>query len=518
MVRAASLTPSERRIQRALEIAPGALTWTILIAPIVASFLFAPYIALAIFVIDIYWFVRTAVVVLGIRSTYRKMKAARRIDWWQRCLELTPGPAQPDPRRIVHAVLIPTYTEPYAILRETVRAIAEAEYPAENKVVAIITRESDRPGWENVRRLQDEFGARLRALIHIKDPLLPGIVVGKSAAMAYGGPVLRRELDVMGLDPASVIITDLDSDFRVHPQYFAYVTHHFVTDPRRLECIYEPIPMFHNNLWRVPFAVRIMASAATQWQMFLSSRPDRLVAFSSYSMSLQLVINAGYWDDDVIPEDSRFYWKSFFATHGGMKMVPVFLPVYGDAPEAADRGVFWERAKTHANQYNQIKRWAWGVSDVPYVTVRLLRHSEIPLWLRARRYGYMVFNHLTWTTLPVLLLFGAALPRMLQLDWNLSTRAENLGFWAFMLINIAFLNIAALILVERRINPPMPREWSYLHQVWAYLQLGLYPVVGLVFSVLPALEAQTRLMVGMYLEYKVTEKVATDTPTIEGTA
>src|SRR5207302_449214 len=107
-------------------------------------------------------------------------------------------------------------------------------------------------------------------------------------------------------------------------------------------------------------------------------------AFSSYSMSMDLVIKAGYWDDDVIPEDSRFYWKSFFATHGRLKVVPIFLPIYGDAPEASDRGMPWERVKTHANQYNQIKRWAWGVSDVPYVTVRLLRHAEISLWLRAR--------------------------------------------------------------------------------------------------------------------------------------
>jgi cellulose synthase/poly-beta-1,6-N-acetylglucosamine synthase-like glycosyltransferase len=444
------------------------------------------------------------------------MKVAAAENWWQRCQALEGQPGMPDPRTIVHAVLIPTYTEPYAILRETVRAITEADYPKENKVVAIITRESDRPGWENVRRLQDEFGPRLRAFFHIKDPLLPGIVVGKSAAMAYGGPVLRRELDALGLDPKQVIITDLDSDFRVHRQYFAYVTQHYVTDPRRLECIFQPIPMFHNNLWRVPFAVRIMASACTQWQMFLSSRPDRLVAFSSYSMSLDLVIRSGYWDDDVIPEDSRFYWKSFFATHGGMKMVPVFLPIYGDAPEASDRGVFWERAKTHANQYNQIKRWAWGVSDVPYVTIRLLHHAEIPLSLRARRYGYMVFNHLTWTTLPVLLLFGAALPRLLQEDWNLTLAADQLGLFAFILINIAFLNIAALILVERKINPPMPSQWGFLHQTWADLQLALYPIVGLLFSVLPALEAQTRLMLGMYLEYKVTEKVA-EGP-VEGTA
>jgi hypothetical protein len=508
----ASLSKGDRRVQRALEVAPGALTWTILISPVVASFLFAPFIAVAIFLVDIYWFVRTATVVIGIRSTYRKMKWAMLQDWWQRCLALAVSPGMPDPRRIVHAVLIPTYTEPYAILRETVRAIADAEYPTENKVVAIITRESDRPGWENVHRLQQEFGGRLRAFLHIKDPLLPGIVVGKSAAMAYGGPVLRRELEAMGLDPKEVIITDLDSDFRVHRQYFASVTYQYVQDSNRLVCLFQPIPMFHNNLWRVPFAVRIMASACTQWQMFLSSRPDRLVAFSSYSMSLDLVIKADYWDDDVIPEDSRFYWKSFFATHGRLKMVPVFLPIYGDAPEASDRGMPWERVKTHANQYNQIKRWAWGVSDVPYATVRLLRHSEIPLWLRARRYGYMIFNHLTWATLPILLLFGAALPRLLSEDWNLTLAADQIGRYAFILINIAFLNIAALILVEHRINPPMPRTWGVPHQIWAYVQLGLYPIVGLLFSVLPALEAQTRLMLGMYLEYQVTEKVS------EGTA
>jgi cellulose synthase/poly-beta-1,6-N-acetylglucosamine synthase-like glycosyltransferase len=517
VAKSAILSRGQRRVQRALEIVPGALTWTILILPVVASFIFAPIIAAAILVVDVYWFVRTAVVVLGIRSTYLRMKTARNTQWWEQCLAVERMPGIPDPQRIVHAVLIPTYTEPYAILRESVRAIAEADYPTANKVVAIITRESDRPGWENVRRLKEEFGPRLRAFFHIKDPLLPGIVVGKSAAMAYGGPVLRRELENLGLDQKDVIVTDLDSDFRVHPQYFAYLTYHFVTDPQRLECIFQPIPMFHNNLWRVPFAIRIMASACTQWQMFLSSRPDRLVAFSSYSMSLDLVIRAGYWDDDVIPEDSRFYWKSFFVTHGQLKLIPVFLPIYGDAPEAADRGIFWERVKTHANQYNQIKRWAWGVSDVPYVTVRLLRHAEIPLWLRARRYGYMVFNHLTWTTLPVLLLFGAALPRILQEDWNLTSAADQIGLWAFILINIAFLNIAALIFVERRINPPMPPQWGFWHQTWAYVQLGLYPIVGLLFSVLPALEAQTRLMLGMYLEYKVTEKVA-ESGTIESTA
>src|SRR5260370_8781724 len=120
------------------------------------------------------------------------MKKAMREDWWQRCQALAVSETTLDPHRIVHAVLIPTYTEPYPILRETIRAIADADYPTENKVVAIITRESDRPGWENVRRLQQEFGIRVRAFLHIKDPLLPDIVLGKPSPMPYCGRVLRR--------------------------------------------------------------------------------------------------------------------------------------------------------------------------------------------------------------------------------------------------------------------------------------------------------------------------------------
>ena len=59
---------------------------------------------------------------------------------------------------------------------------------------------------------------------------------------------------------------------------------------------------------------------------------------------------------------------------------------------------------------------------------------------------------------------------------------------------------AALIAVESRLNPPMPTEWHFWRRIWAYLQLATYPIVGLVFSVLPALESQTRLMLGRYLE------------------
>ena len=64
----------------------------------------------------------------------------------------------PDRREYTHLALIPTYTEPLEKLRETVRALAEADWPKERKICAIITRETDADGIANVRILREEFG------------------------------------------------------------------------------------------------------------------------------------------------------------------------------------------------------------------------------------------------------------------------------------------------------------------------------------------------------------------------
>ena len=60
---------------------------------------------------------------------------------------------------------------------------------------------------------------------------------------------------------------------------------------------------------------------------------------------------------------------------------------------------------------------------------------------------------------------------------------------------------------EIRMLPPKPADWPLWKRAAVYFEYFLYPIVGLVLSVLPALEAHTRLLLGRYLEYRVTEKV-----------
>jgi len=489
---------------RFFEAMPGAITWIMLGAPAWIPIVFklqgAIFVATLVFLFDVYWVLRAVSVVTGVYSTLSRMERDKKTDWLRLCREDVAS-GKLDPLEYIHLSVIPTYTEPYHVLERTVQAIVDANYPDELKMIGIITRETDKPGWENVARLRAKFGGRLRGFYHIKDPLEPGIVIGKSAAMNWGGRWMVRVLTEEGYDLSKILITDLDSDYRVHLQYFAWISWHHVREPLRDYTIWQPVPLFHNNIWEVPMAVRIMSASTSQWQMFLHSRPHRLVAFSSYTCSLDFVRKIGYWDKDVIPEDSRFYWKAFFTFGKLFSVKSAYLPIYGDSPKSRDY------ASTHTSQYNQIMRWAWGITDVPYVLARFFKHPEIPFWLRLRRFMNLFLNHLNWIFLPVLLMFGASVPLWVSVDFSLTDLGQTLWELSNLLLGVALSSVVFFLYFEIRMLPPKPSSWPLAKRAFVYVQYMAYPMVGLVMSVLPAFEAHTRLLFGRYLEYRVTEKV-----------
>jgi hypothetical protein len=415
--------------------------------------------------------------------------------------EATAGAPLPSADDLIHLALIPTYTESLEKLRHTVRALAEAAWPRERKICAIITRETDEGGRANVTVLREEFGDAFAEFIHILDPLEPGIVVGKSSAMAWGGRYLYRFLvRERGMDPRRIIVTDLDADYRVHPQYFAYLSWVHLTDPNRETQLYQPIPYFHNNLWEAPFLQRLFAAVLTQLQMWRSVLPEKLQSFGSYSTTLHLVHDVGYWATDAIPEDSRFYWKSYFRYGDRFRAVPLFIPIYGDAVRA--RG-YW---RSMAEQYLQARRWAWGVTDIPYVVENAIRHSEIPFWSRFWRIANLFGEHINWAIAPFVIMFGATIPLLINPAFAETTLGQNLPQFASVMLTIALIGLFVLVIVEHRIVPPRPADWGPMQRIASYVQwLGL-PFVGIFFSNLPALDAQTRLLTGRYLEYRVTEK------------
>ena len=544
-----------RLVQRLLEIVPGLVSWLLILSPLLLSFRFPEVVAWFVLTFDFYWLYKAVVVTGSVCVAFGRVRQTTAADWRTRSLALADpgarlaeidrleplirnrvaelrrggerlaatggrreldrlererrdligllargGSPLPDPRRLYHVALIPTYTEPFEKLYETVRALAEADYPRDRLMVAIITRETDLEGRKNVARLHDLFADQFVHFFHILDPLEPGIVVGKSSAMAYGGRWLYREIVRLGYDPVDVVVTDLDSDYRVHPQYFGYLTWTFLTEPDRYRRLYQPIPMFHNNLWDTPLPIRLVAVGATHVQMWRSLTPEKLVSFSSYAVSLRTVHEVDYWATDAIPEDSRFYWKSFFRYSGEFRAVPLFIPMYGDAVRARSY------PRTLVQQYTQIRRWAWGITDIPFYIRNSFAHREIPRTLRIRRLIDLWMDHINWAIAPFVIIFGANVPLLLNPAFAQTTLGQNLPLYAAWLLTGAFCCLLILVFVEEQIAPPRPAGWNLATRAATYIQWLALPIVGLVFSNLPALDAQTRLMTGKYLEYRVTEK------------
>jgi Glycosyl transferase family group 2 len=505
-----------RWLQRLLEIVPGLISWAIILGPIWLSFSYPWLVAYFVLTFDFYMLCRSLWLAVTVIVGYRRVRRVEATDWMAR-LEAKDfagsaladaaveshgaAAAAADWREITQLALIPTYTESLDKLRETVRALAQAQWPRERKICAIITRETDEQGIENVRILREEFGDAFSDFIHVLDPLEPGIVVGKSSAMAWGGRYLYRLLvRERGMDPARILITDLDADFRVHPQYFTYLAWTHCGDPNRDTQLYQPIPYFHNNIWEAPVLLRLFAAMLTQLQLWRNVMPEKLVSFSSYSTTLKVVHEVGYWATDAIPEDSRFYWKSYFRYGDRFRAVPLFIPIYGDAVRAR---TYWRSMMV---QYTQARRWAWGVTDIPFVVQSAFRHPEIPRFSRIWRVMNLFWEHITWAIGPFVITFGALIPLLLNPAFGQTILGQNLPLFTSTMLSLAFVALVVMIYVENAIVPPRPASWGLIPRAISYAQwLGL-PIIGILFSNLPALDAQTRLMTGRYLEYRVTEK------------
>jgi len=308
-------------------------------------------------------------------------------------------------------------------------------------------------------------------------------------------------VDKVGIPIQYVTITSEDSDALLDKQYFAALTYQFLDSPARYERIWQAGIMFYNNIWRVPAPVRVLASTFSVFQLYVLMRPDNLINFSTYSISLKLIDSIGYWDTDVIPEDYRMFFKTYFSTQGKVSVDPIFLPIMADAAESDG---FWS---TMVNQYEQIKRWAWGVSDDSYVIKQWLTVPNMPFWGKTMRVLHVLESHFLWPVNWFAITLGALIPSLVNPAFSQTVMGKTLPQTSSAILTITLFSLLVIFLIDAANRPPRPHQVSWLKKLLQPIEFILTPVVGFFFSALPGLDAHTRLMLGRYIEYRVTEKV-----------
>lgn len=485
------------RSQRILEIVPGVTSWSLILFPVWGSFIIPQAVAYYVIAFSVYWLYRSLTLAVLSVISHVRIRASQRYDWLKDVKNF------PDWKKVYHIIVIPTYKEPLTTLQRTLTALSKQTFPVKRIVVMLSFEEREgEEGQKKAEQLQKEFGKAFGYLWTTFHPDIAGEVKGKSSNTSWGAKIAKKKLvDEAGVDIDYVTISSEDADAIFHEQYFSALTFKFLDDPKRYNRIWQPSIMFYNNIWKVPAPVRVLASIFSVTQMFILMRQDRLVNFSTYSSSLKMIDFVGYWDTDVIPEDYRLFFKSYFKLKGDLEVIPMFMPVYADAAESHG---FWA---TMLNQYEQIRRWAWGVSDDAYIIKNWILADGIPFWDKTIRVMKIVEDHFLWPVNWFAITVGALLPPLLNPEFNRTILGKTLPQVTSTILTISLISLVAIFIIDARSRPPRPKGVSRLRTLLLPFEYVLLPVVGFFFSALPGIDAHTRLMLGKYIEYKVTEKV-----------
>lgn len=497
--------PRDRRIYRFFEMVPGGISWITLIGVVLCSFFFTSKAALFIIVFDVYWLVKTLYLSLHLRFGYAQTKKNMKIDWFAR-LDGLPW------KNLYHLIILPTYQESEEIIADSLHGLTKANYP-KDRMIVVLAQET-RAGSDHNKTIAEHLTQRFSKTFfqfvvtqHLVD--IPGELAGKGANITWAGRQVRREvIDRLQIPYDDVLVSVFDIDTVVFPEYFGRLTYVFLTTENRLRASYQPIPFFVNNIWEAPALARVVAFSSTFWQTIQQERSENLITFSSHSMPFQAVVDIGFWQTNMVNEDSRVFWQCLLRYDGNYRVVPLYYPVSMDANVAP---TFWQ---TMANVYKQHRRWSYGVENVPYFLFGFLKNGNIAL---SKKFFYAVSileGYWSWATNSLMLFVLGWLPGLVGgPGFHRTILSFNHTSFSQTIMRLALLALVTPALLSLFMLPPRPPRYGKFKSLWMVAQWLLFPVTTIVFGAFPGLDGQTRLMLGRYMGFWVTPKFRTSKST-----
>lgn len=496
------MNKKDNRLKRFFEIVPGFMTWATIIGLILFSAIKPLWVAIFIIVFDLYWVIRVGYFTTLLVFAYRRLEVEKKIDWIKRCNELKSvnGLNMDD---VYQAVLFPVYKEGMPILTSSIDALINCNYRKDRMVVALTVegRGGDEV-WNNAIELQKKYKSSFFEFIITRHPDgLAGEAKTKGANATWGAKVLKEFFDSKKIDYEHVIISCFDADTCAEKEYFGCLAYHYMTNPKRTQSSYQPIPVYNNNIWHARSIARVIELGSSFMQMIETMRLEKFVTFSSHSMSFKTLVDVDYWPVDMISDDSVIYWRCFLYFDGNYSVIPLYVTVSLDI--ATEKALI----PTIIKQYKQKRRWAWGVENFPYLMMGFMKNRKIPLIKKIRR-GFNLFeSHYTWAVWAIIVTFIAPLPLIFGgVIFRQTMVGYNLPSIAAALFRVTMVTLFICMLMSIRLLPPRPKDVKPQKRLVMFTQWILAPFLAACVGSTPAIDAQTRLMLGKYMHFQVTEK------------
>ncbi len=500
-------THMARLFQRLLDAIPGGLVWLALLFTIVGARFFPETLFSLAAALGLYSALRFCWAAIAEIVGVRRVQRWERLDWQQ----LHANHAAPDKLAwddVQHVVIIPNYNEPFALLCRTLEHLAEQQDARMRLTVVLAMEEAEHDSAEKARRLQQRYESCFASIYYTIHPKgLPGEIRCKSSNQTWAARWIKHRLvDEQGSSLDRIVITSMDADTRWHPRYFAALSYLFATNPERHKRFWQAPIRHHGNIWQISPPMRLMNAYSSALELAYLSAPGWLpMPMSSYSLSLRLLDSIGYWDTDAIADEWRAFIKAYFKRRGSVQIERVFLPFVVDAPTGK---TLWQSIR---NRYLQTVRHYWGSKEIGYTIASMAREGSIPPVGALRLLFRVAHDTVLASTGWIIITFGSNLPYMLNPYFVWEMRFEDWSDPALIILQVAFFIVAVLSVVcwyqDVRVRPPRTEPLKPYERLMTLLSFPLLPVLTLLFVVLPAIHAQTRLMLGIPLQFRVTEKM-----------
>jgi len=523
------------RLYRFFEIMPAVLSYGAVLLLIILSFINPLLAAIYLLIIIITTLIKSTGIAYRTLAGHRRLVNAQKIDWKQRLQDLqdpvssyesalesrskavgfkahrenlrlmAASPNEfPKPSQLYHMVIIATYNEGYDVLQPTIESVKATTF--DNRRTIIVLAYEERGGEEiarTVARLKKEYSSTFGAfhtIMHPKD--LPDEIPGKGPNITYAAKHMQRWCDEEGIQYSDIIVTTLDSDNRPHETYFDYVAYEYIVHPDRKRLSYQPVALYFGNIWDAPAPMRVIATGNSFWTIISSMRPHTLRNFAAHSQPFDALAEMDFWSKHSIVEDGHQYWRSYFYFNGDYSVIPIHVPIYQDA-------VMSDTLKsTLIAQFKQLRRWGYGVSDIPYVGVRLFtRARNVPFFEGFARFARLIDSHITLASMAILVTFGGWVPLLINPEASRNYAAHILPEVVSIIQRIAMVGLFITILLTMKMLPPRPARYKRRRTIGMVLQWLLMPLTSVGYSSLASYNAQTHLALGRYLDkFDVTEK------------
>lgn len=522
-------------LYRFFEMVPAILSYSAIILLIVLSIIEPLYAAIYLMLIIITTLVKAIGIAYHTFRGHRQLEQAQKVNWHKRLGDLEAvidgadgvgvinkkeyGGKQhsenlediknnrdeyPKPSSIYNAVIIATYNESIDVLEPTVQSVLDTTYDNEHIIMVIAYEERGGDAIETtVKKLKQKYGSYFKAFHLVKHPKdMKGEVIGKGGNITFAGQFLDKWLKEQHIQYSDVIVTTLDSDNRPHRSYFDYLTYEYIVHLDRKKVSYQPISLFLNNIWDAPAPMRVVATGNSFWNIISSMRPHTLRNFASHSQPMDALVEMNFWSTRTIVEDGHQYWRSYFHFNGDYSVIPIMVPIYQDAVLSDTY------AKTLKAQFIQLRRWAYGASDIPYVATRIFtKKRNVPFWPGLARLIRLTDSHVTLASVALLVAFGGWVPLFINPNSVHSIAAHQLPDVISAVQRVAMIGIFIMVFLTFKMLPPRPARYKKRRSVWMLLQWFLMPVTGIAYSSASAFTSQTALFLGKYFDkFDVTEK------------